>query len=122
LPECRRLGIATVLSMVHGDVREERQGLETEAEAAPDFFSIYLGNGAVDPTEMAWLHERRLRDIELADRILVPSEHIAATLARHGTAPEKIRVVPYAADTRRFRPDPAKRHAATCTFLFAGGI
>jgi alpha-maltose-1-phosphate synthase len=122
LPLCRALGIASVLSMVHGDVREERQVLEREAEAAPDFFPLYLGDGALDRDELSWLHDRRLRDLELADRILVPSEHIAATLARHGTSREKIRVVPYAADTRRFRPDPAKKHDASCTFLFAGGI
>jgi alpha-maltose-1-phosphate synthase len=122
LPACRRLGIASVLSMVHGDVREERRVMEIEAETAPDFFPIYLGSGEVDPREMAWLHERRLSDIELADRILVPSEHIADELARHGTPRERIAVVPYAADTRRFIPDPRKTHGPTCTFLFAGGI
>jgi len=122
LPECRRLGIASVLSMVHGDVREERRVMEVEAETAPDFFPIYLGSGEVDPREMAWLHERRLRDIELADRILVPSEHIAGELVRHGTPRARIAVVPYAADTRRFVPDPGKTHGASCTFLFAGGI
>jgi glycosyltransferase involved in cell wall biosynthesis len=122
LPECKRLGIASVLSMVHGDVREEQQVLEIEAETAGDFFSIYLGNGAVDRVEIAWLHERRLRDIELADRILVPSEHIAGTLVGHGTPREKIAVVPYAADTRRFVPDVDKPHTPSCTFLFAGGI
>ena len=122
LPLCRSLGIASILSMVHGDVREEQVILDREAEVAPDFFPIYLGDGALDREEMAWLHERRLRDLELSDRILVPSDHIALTLARYGTPREKIRVVPYAADTRRFRPDPAKRHDAACTFLFAGGI
>jgi glycosyltransferase involved in cell wall biosynthesis len=96
--------------------------MELEAQAAPDFFPIYLGNGAVDPGEMAWLHERRLRDIELADRILVPSEHIAGELVRQGTPRDRVAVVPYAADTRRFRPKPGKTHGANCTFLFAGGI
>ena len=123
LPACRRLGIASVLSMVHGDVREERRVMEIEASESPDFFPIYLGNGEVDAAEMAWLHERRLLDIELADRILVPSEHIAGELARHGTERDRIEVVPYAADTGRFRPDPGKVHSRkTCTFLFAGGI
>jgi glycosyltransferase involved in cell wall biosynthesis len=122
LPICRSLGIATLLSMVHGDVREERLVLEREAEAAPGFFPLYLGDGALDRVELAWLHERRLRDLELADRILVPSDHIAAMLIRHGTPRERVRVIPYAADTRRFRPDPAKRHGLDCTFLFAGGI
>lgn len=122
LPYCRAAGISSVLSMVHGDVREERVVLDREREANPDFFPIYLGDGALDRRELDWLHERRLRELELADRVLVPSEHIAATLARYGTPREKIAVVPYAADTRRFRPDPAKRHADACTFLFAGGI
>ena len=80
--------------------------LEREAEAAPDFFPIYLGDGALDREELAWLHDRRLRDLELADRILVPSEHIAETLARHGTPRAKIRVVPYAADTPPVPPRP----------------
>src|SRR4051812_25860136 len=122
LPLCRARGIASVLSMVHGDVREERLLLEHEAETSPDFFPIYLGDGRLDREELAWLHDRRLRDVELADRILVPSEHIAGALARHGTPADKIKVVPYAADTRRFRPDPAKAHGQGCTFLFAGGI
>jgi alpha-maltose-1-phosphate synthase len=122
LPACRRLGIASVLSMVHGDVREERQVMEVEAETAPDFFPIYLGSGEVDTTEMDWLHERRLRDIELADRILVPSEHIAGELVRHGTPRDRIAVVPYAADTSRFVPASGKFHGSDCTFLFAGGI
>lgn len=122
LPVCRSLGIGSILSMVHGDVREERQVLEREAESAPDFFPIYLGDGALDLEALAWLHERRLRDLELADRILVPSDHIAAALVRYGTPREKISVVPYAADTRRFQPDPAKQHKASCTFLFTGGI
>lgn len=122
LPRCRELGIRTILSMVHGDVREEQQVLEREAESAPDFFRIYLGDGALDLEALAWLHDRRLRDLELADRILVPSDHIAETLVRYGTARDKITVIPYAADTTRFRPDPAKRHDESCTFLFAGGI
>jgi hypothetical protein len=122
LPLCRSLGIGTVLSMVHGDVREEQEVLAREAERSPDFFPLYLGDGALDRVELRWLHQRRLRDLELADRILVPSEHIAAVLERHGTPRARVRVVPYAADTRRFRPDPSKRYDATCTFLFAGGI
>jgi alpha-maltose-1-phosphate synthase len=122
LPLCRDLGIPAVLSMVHGDVREERRVLEEEARLAPDFFRLYLGDAPLDRDEMDWLHGRRLRDVALADRVLVPSEHIAAALASHGTPRERIAVVPYAADTRRFRPVPNKRHDASCTFLFAGGV
>jgi glycosyltransferase involved in cell wall biosynthesis len=122
LPVCRDLGITAILSMVHGDVREERMVLEREAVAAPDFFPIYLADGPIDRAELDWLHRRRLRDIAMADHILVPSEHIAGELARHGTPRDRISVIPYAADTRRFVPDPAKRHGSSCRFLFAGGI
>lgn len=122
LPLCRELGIPSVLSVVHGDVREERELLLREAEASPDFFRLYLGDAGLDRGELDWLHARRLDELDLADRVLVPSEHIAATLARHGTPREKLRVIPYAADTRRFRPEPAKRHGLECVFLFAGGV
>jgi glycosyltransferase involved in cell wall biosynthesis len=122
LPRCRELGVATVLSMVHGDVREEAAVIDRERVAAPDFFPIYLADGPIDRDELAWLHARRLRDVEQADLILVPSDHIASVLARHGTPRDSIRVVPYAADTRRFAPKPDKIHSVACTFLFAGGI
>lgn len=122
LPLCREFGIPTLLSMVCGDPREELQILEQEAELEPEFFPLYLGDTAIDWDSLRWLHQRRLRDIELADRILVPSPHLARTLARYGTPPERISVVPYAADTRRFVPDPHKRPTRECTFLFAGGI
>jgi hypothetical protein len=119
---CRRLGIPVILSMVHGDVREELQVLKAERERSPEVFDLYLGDGRLDLDELAWLHARRLRDLQWADRILVPSEHIAGELERHGTPRERIEVVPYAADLERFRPTPGRRHTESCTFLFAGGI
>jgi starch synthase len=122
LPLCRRLGIKTIVSMVHGDVREEQELLEREDVFSPEFMPIYLGSSNLDRTLLAWLHERRLRDLALADRVLVPSDHIAETLVRYGTPVGKIRVIPYAADCRRFRPSGEKQHRHGCTFLFAGGI
>ena len=67
LPLCRRLGIPTVLSMVHGDVREEVEVLNQEAALAPDFFPIYLGDGVLDRTSSPGCTTVRLRDIALAD-------------------------------------------------------
>ncbi len=121
-PACRRLGIPTILSMVHGDVREEAEVLDREAESSPEFLPIYLGNGRLDREELGWLHERRLQELDLADRVAVPSEHIASAIIRNGTPRERVRVIPYAADCRRFRPVPEKRHDSDCTFVFAGGI
>lgn len=123
MPTCRRLGIGVVLSMVHGDVREEARVLEAEEAHAPEFFPLYLGDSALDREEMAWLHARRLRDLEQADRILVPSDHIADVLTREGVDRERIRVIPYAADCRRFRPlSRPTPEDGSCTFLFAGGV
>ncbi len=122
LPYCGQAGIPAVVSMVHGDVREEVEVLNREQERSPDFFPIYLGDGPLDRTELGWLHDRRLQDLELADLILVPSDHIAETLQLHGTDRSRIAVIPYAADTQRFLPKPGKRHDESCVFLFAGGI
>jgi alpha-maltose-1-phosphate synthase len=122
LPLCKRLGIKTIVSMVHGDVREEQEVLEKEAVSSPEFMPIYLGSNDLDRVLLAWLHDRRLRDLALADRVLVPSQHIAETLVRYGTPSSKVRVIPYAADCQRFRPPVSKYHGSDCTFLFAGGI
>jgi glycosyltransferase involved in cell wall biosynthesis len=120
--ECQRLGVRTLLSMVHGEVHEEHDVLAREASEAPDYYPLYLGDGRLDRIALDWLHGRRLRDVALADRILVPSNHIAARLADHGTDRDRIAVVPYAADTRRFRPRNRDGSRSDCTFLFAGGI
>jgi starch synthase len=122
LPFCKDAGVPTILSMVHGDVREEVEVLERERERSPEFFRIYLGDGPIDMRELRWLHERRLRDLELADRVLVPSEHIAARLRANGIESDCISIIPYAADTERFVPKPRKKHGDSCVFLFAGGI
>jgi starch synthase len=122
LPLCRRLGIKTIVSMVHGDVREERQVLEREDVSSPEFMPIYLGSSNLDRTLLDWLHQRRLHDLALADRVLVPSDHIAETLKRYGTSARKICVIPYAADCRRFHPPEKKHFGPDCTFLFAGGV
>jgi len=122
LPACRRLGIPTILSMVHGDVREEREVLAIERAGSPDYYPLYLGDGRLDPVALGWLHARRLRDLALADRVLVPSDHIARRLVEHGMPRSKLGVVPYAADTSRFRPAGGRGGREGCTFLFAGGI
>jgi glycosyltransferase involved in cell wall biosynthesis len=122
LPLLRRLGIPSILSMVHGDVRDEQRVLETEAAMSPEFMPIYLGGGCLDRDQLNWIFDRRLRDLELADSVLVPSQHIARSLVRQGQSAENVCVIPYAADCRRFQPMADKCHGPGCTFLFAGGI
>ncbi len=114
--------MASVLSVVHGDVHEELDVLARERVASPDFFPIYLGGGPVEAADLRWLHDRRLREQAEADAILVPSGHLADRLEARGIDRSRISVVPYAADLERFRPIEGKTHRDTCTFLFAGGI
>jgi alpha-maltose-1-phosphate synthase len=122
LPLCRRLGIKTIVSVVHGDVHEEQALLESEQVLSPEFMPIYLGSSRLDQSLLRWLHLRRLLDISLADRILVPSDHIAGSLIRRGVPESKIYVIPYAADCSRFKNVGKKPAGPGCTFLFAGGI
>jgi len=123
LPACRREGLRSVLSVVHGDVLDECAVLDRLADRSPEFLDLYLGDARLDRAMLDWLHDRRLREAQLADLVLVPSTAIAESLARRGVPADRIRVVPYAADTRRFRPSPDwPRRGTGCTFLFAGGI
>jgi glycosyltransferase involved in cell wall biosynthesis len=122
LPRCVERNIPALLSVVHGDPAEERAVLEREAERSPEYFPLYLGDGNLDLTELRWLHERREAERELATLLLVPSEHIADRLRGHGVSPQRIRVIPYAADRHRFRPGGSLRSKRECRFLFAGGL
>jgi glycosyltransferase involved in cell wall biosynthesis len=122
LPLCQTRQIPAVVSVVHGDPAEERALLEREAERSPAYFPLYLGDGSLDLGELEWLHRRREADRALATLLLVPSEYIAEQLRGHGVAGERIRVIPYAADTRRFRPGEQRSLGARCRFLFAGGL
>ena len=86
LPFCRRLGIPTILSMVHGDVREERAGPRGRRPSrrptscrsiwatACSIATSWTGCTSAGSATSSW---------PIAS--LVPSEHIAATLVRHGT-------------------------------------
>lgn len=116
-------GLMVVLSMVTGHMDEELETLQRERTRQPDFYSLYLGDGALDMNELARLHARRGRDLAQADLVLVPSEHIAEQVrCRSGVEPERIRVIPYAADVERFVPATRYATPERCRFLFAGGI
>jgi glycosyltransferase involved in cell wall biosynthesis len=122
LDRCRRLGIPYVLSVVHGDVDDEVEILDRQRAERASYFPIYLGDGQLDRELLDWLHARRRREARLADLLLVPSEHIAGRFRAQGIAPDRIRVIPYAADLGRFRPRSRPADASGCTFVFAGGI
>jgi glycosyltransferase involved in cell wall biosynthesis len=114
--------VKVVLSIVHGDPDEELDVLQREATRSPNLLELYLGDGKLDLRELSWLHERRRREASYADRLLVPSEHIADRLACRGVSRDRITVVPYAADLERFRPIAKHHQDKLCHFVFAGGL
>ena len=110
LPLCRRLGIPTVLSMVHGDVREEREVLAREAAERPTSSPALPRRRPARPGRTGLAPMRRSPPRHRVGRILVPSEHIADD-PKPGTArpATDLRESPTPPDTGRFRPLPGKR-------------
>lgn len=68
-----------------------------------------------------WALEKELREYELADRIVVPSEYARRSFVDMGIDPAKLRKIPYGGDLIAFRrvadPDPE-----TFTVFFCGQI
>ncbi len=56
--------------------------------------------------EPAWKLERKEQEIELADRIFVPSSFVRRSLLDVGVNPEKIGVIPFGAPIDYFHPQP----------------
>ena len=65
--------------------------------------------------------ERNLAEIEGADRVVVPSEHVLKTFLAHGVPRDKISVIPFGVDSERFSP-PEERPEPPVRFLFVGQI
>jgi alpha-maltose-1-phosphate synthase len=75
--------------------------MRQEAELFPDLAS------AIDSVdEPAWKLDRKEQEVQLADRIFVPSTIVKRSLLEAGIEPEKISVIPYGAPTDYFQPQP----------------
>ena len=122
LPLCRRLGIPTIVSMVHGDVREEQELLAREDGVVARFHADLPGR-----------RRSRPRPPGLAARAPAPRPRAGRSRARPlgahrrnvGAARNARRQDPCDPLRRRLPPVPparGKQHGSDCTFLFAGGI
>ena len=110
----RDVGAVTVLNQVTGHIEAALRLFREEAERAPEF-----AEGLAVPP--AWIIERCRREALEADRVLVPSDYVRATLVERGTPPERIAVLPYGVDIERFRPQP-RRDRGTFRLLFVGNL
>ncbi|MDH7515932.1 MAG: glycosyltransferase family 4 protein [Bacteroidota bacterium] len=64
--------------------------------------------------------EKGLREIELADRVIIPSAFVRHTFLAHGVPEEKLVLAPYGADLTRFRKLP--KRDTVFRVLFVGNI
>lgn len=64
--------------------------------------------------------EKGLREIELADRVIIPSEFVRRTFIANGIPDEKLTVIPYGTDLSRFAAAPKKD--SVFRVLFVGNI
>jgi alpha-maltose-1-phosphate synthase len=89
--EAKRRGIATLYELPSSHWYWEQKLLLEEAARNPEFSNL-LPKLADSPQHMQWKDE----ELRLADHVIVPSEHVRATLS--GVVPdEKIHVVSYGA-------------------------
>lgn len=63
---------------------------------------------------------RMIEEYEIADLMLVPSQHAKRTFVSEGISEDKIRVVPYGVDLNHFRPGPNR--SSLFRVLFVGQV
>jgi glycosyltransferase involved in cell wall biosynthesis len=66
--------------------------------------------------------DRELREYELVDRIVVPSEPARLSFLRRGVDPSKVVKVPYGVDVRAFTPPSARRHPGAIVSVATVGL
>jgi len=114
--EARRLGMTALYELPSAYWYWEQKLLSEEAERNPDFAGL-LPKLKDSPGHMQWKDE----ELNLADAVFVPSEHVRRTLA--GVVPdEKIRVVSYGAPPVQPRKPIACDPSRPLRVLFVGAL
>lgn len=115
----KSLGVKCVLDQPIGHFAELDATMRAEQQANPEFFLD--GSGVKSKADI----DRQLKAADLADLIVVGSEFARQTMLRQGTAPEKVRVVPYGYDEMRFPAEMPSRpplDGRPVEFLFVGSL
>ena len=114
----RALGRRTLLNYPVAHHRWQYRFYDEEADRNPRFASALPRFGDRER------HGSHLdREIELAELILVGSRFARDSFVAHGIAAERLRVIPYGADTQHFWPPPQpRRRPSPFRVLFVGQI
>lgn len=111
-------GITRVLNYPLAHHAYTHRYLQEEAELEPSFAATLSNHN-----NPQWQIDRLNREIELANHILVGSSFVKDTFVAEGVPEEKLKVIPYGADTTSFQPPPAKQRGADrFDILFVGQI
>lgn len=113
---CRETGTVSLLYQAIGHLRSGLRILDEERRTHPEFADVSLGD-----TSEGWI-ARNTREAELADRIVVPSEYVRATMVENGRDPATIDLLPFPVDVERFTPAAAPRDDGRLRALFVGQI
>jgi glycosyltransferase involved in cell wall biosynthesis len=97
----KQQGIRCLYDLPIAFYRTSRTLLEQEAERFPDLASAL--QATQEPT---WKLERKEQEIQLADRIFVPSSFVQNSLLEVGVKQENISVIPFGAPIDYFQPQP----------------
>lgn len=110
--------LSAVLNFSSAHHRFQRRVFDEQRERLAEFA------GLSDDTEDSppALQSRYDREIDLADRILTGSTFARASFIAEGIAPEKIKVVPYGIDPRRFNAEGRNRPGTEFQVLYVGRI
>ncbi len=111
----RALGMLAVLDQVNCDLDDLNAAVAAAAARTG------VRPGAPWPT---WVVARVARELALADRVIISSDHGRDRLAARGVDPARVLILPYGVDATRFTPappgqDPVPR-AAGLRVLFVG--
>jgi glycosyltransferase involved in cell wall biosynthesis len=88
---------------------------QEEAAQFPQFAGALAAANEPD-----WKIERKYQEIHTADRIIVPSSFVLASLTREGIAADRITVIPFGAPIDYFQPQP--KPDRTFRALFVGRV
>jgi starch synthase len=112
---CRRAGSIAVLDQSVGHILAWHRIATEEASLNPEFGDSLL------TTRDEWAISRCQAEAKEADVILAASDYVKDTLISEGVERNRIRILPYGADTERFRPVERERDGVF-RVLFVGAL